>query len=435
MSVQVKAGPGAAGRDAPAGSFGRFVADVAAAGDLVVQPRMGFAWPEAMRAGLARTRALDAATIGTITLDSYTRTGDHASARRALAEGIPLNGYPIVAHGSAKTAAVLRGVAGPEFPVQVRHGSAAPEDIVAALIGSGLDATEGGPVSYCLPYGRTSLADAERHWSRSCAMLAELRENGREPHLETFGGCLLGQLCPPSLLVAVSVLEAMFFRQHGLRSVSLSYAQQTSLAQDRDAIAALRRLAAEFLPDTDWHVVLYTYMGVYPRTPAGADRLLASATRLAVHSGAERLIVKTGAEAHRIPTVQENIDALEFAAATARRTRRLPETGDDPEVLAEARTLIESVLCLADDIGAALVAAFRRSHLDIPWCLHPDNAGRSRSYLDTAGWLRWSDPGRMAVDPDRVGHPAPMTSQDLMAALSYTQNRFDNCIEENGPDE
>ena len=69
----------------------------------------------------------------------------------------------------------------------------------------------------------------------------------------------------------MSVLECMFFRQHGIRSVSLSYAQQTSPDQDTEAVLALRRLAAEWLPDTDWHIVIYAYMGVYPRTPAGAS--------------------------------------------------------------------------------------------------------------------------------------------------------------------
>ena len=78
---------------------------------------------------------------------------------------------------------------------------------------------------------------------------------------------MLGQLCPPGLLVAISVLEGLFFRQHGMRSVSLSYAQQTNPDQDEEAVAALRRLAAECCRDVDWHVVLYTYMGVFPRTP------------------------------------------------------------------------------------------------------------------------------------------------------------------------
>ncbi len=129
----------------------------------------------------------------------------------------------------------------------------------------------------------------------------------------------MGQLCPPGLLVALSVLECMFFRQHGIRSVSLSYAQQTNAEQDAEAVLALRRLAAEWLPDVDWHIVIYTYMGVYPRTADGAALLLEEAARLAVRTGAARLIVKTVAEGYRIPTFAENVAALETAALAADR--------------------------------------------------------------------------------------------------------------------
>lgn len=156
-----------------------------------------------------------------------------------------------------------------------------------------------------------------------------------EPHLETFGGCMLGQLCPPSQLVAISVLEALFFCRYGIRSVSLSYAQQTHPEQDREAVAALRRLCAELLPTPNWHVVIYAYMGVYPTTDAGAYLLLDQATRLAVDSGSERLIVKTVAESRRIPTIAENVAALESAARTARTA---PPGGPPPPEPTRRRT-------------------------------------------------------------------------------------------------
>lgn len=279
---------------------------------------MGFSDPRRMRAGLERTKRAVATTVGTLTIDSYTRVGDQDAARAAVAEGTALNGYPIATHSTGLTRSLLDGVLDPAFPVQVRHGSSRPEAIIRALAAAGLDATEGGPVSYCLPYGRTPLAESVENWARCCELLASLVPAPRTPHLESFGGCMLGQLCPPGLLVALSLLEGLFFVRHGIRSVSLSYAQQTDPAQDAEAVRALRRLAAEFLPaDVDRHVVLYTYMGVFPRTARGATRILEASARLAVRAGAQRLIVKTAAEAHRIPTVLENVRALETAAATA----------------------------------------------------------------------------------------------------------------------
>ncbi|WP_420919002.1 methylaspartate mutase, partial [Streptomyces lonarensis] len=392
---------------------------------MVVQPRMGFSDPAAMRRGLAATRAAGATTVGTLTIDSYTRVGDDASARACLDDGVPLNGYPITAHSAARSRELLAGVAGPEFPVQVRHGSSVPEGIIRALVAGGLDATEGGPVSYCLPYGRTPLARSVENWARACELLAELAPAPRLPHVESFGGCMLGQLCPPALLVAISLLEGVFFTRHGITSVSLSYAQQTHAAEDEDAVRALRRLAGEFLPaGTDWHVVLYTYMGVYPMTEHGALRLLECSARLAVRAGARRLIVKTAAEAHRIPTVEENVRALETAAGAAASAAPAPVGGGDSEVYLQAREFVRAVLSLDENVGRALRTAFARGVLDIPYCLHPDNAGRTRSYLDGDGRLRWSATGGMPVAPDRAGSGA-LTSWGLLSALHGMARIFD----------
>ncbi|AXE81818.1 methylaspartate mutase [Streptomyces atratus] len=412
--------------------FGAFVRARSGSGALVVQPRMGFSDPAVMRAGLAATREADAVTVGTVTLDSYTRVGELAFVASALRAGSDLNGYPIVSYDPAVTGQVLAGIRSEEFPVQVRHGSAVPDDIFAALRTSLINATEGGPVSYCLPYSRTPLGDSVRNWVRCTEDFAQLRESGVEPHLETFGGCMLGQLCPPSQLVALSVLEALFFCQHGIRSVSLSYAQQTHAEQDLEAIAALRRLSRELLPTQNWHVVVYAYMGVYPTTAQGAYRLLAEATRLAVRSGSERLIVKTVAESRRIPKIEENVAALESAAQVARKETAGPtqtRAEADSQTYAEARALIEGVLDLAPDVGRALELAFKQGSLDIPYCLHPDNHGRARSYIDGDGRLRWAGTGRLPLG-GLVGRASAreVTSAGLLADLSYVQRTFDQAV-------
>ncbi|WP_079102348.1 methylaspartate mutase [Streptomyces sp. TP-A0356] len=409
----------------PVGRFSRFVRRSHEQGRLVIQPRMGFADSATMRRGLEAVRAVRGASVGTVTVDSYTRVNDHASARRALDRGDDLNGYPVVAHGTDETRRLLAGVADDDFPVQFRHGSALPQELFRALAAVGADATEGGPVSYCLPYSRVPLPQATAAWAECCRILADRPE---VMHLESFGGCMLGQLCPPSLLVALSVLEGMFFREHGLRSISVSYAQQTHPEQDLEALMALRRLAGEWLGDVDWHVVLYTYMGVFPRTSVGAFRMLEDSARLAVRSGTERLIVKTAVEAHRIPTIDENIDALEFAAAVAEDERGhgedagpVPGTG----IYEEALMLIASTLRFGDDVGTALVNAFAQGHLDVPYCLHGDNANRSRATIGPGGTLRWSHAGAMPVSTGSDGAVQPVSARSLIDMLGYNERRFD----------
>ncbi|MFF8835774.1 methylaspartate mutase [Streptomyces sp. NPDC015130] len=401
--------------------FGDAVAQAARKGRLVVQPRMGMPTVSEMRQGLYAVSRAGATTVGTITLDSYTRVGDHASARKALDEGSDLNGFPIVAHGAGVTRAMLADLDAPGFAIQVRHGSPLPVGIVQGLIDAGLNATEGGPVSYCLPYSRTPLAQAHDAWARSCELLAE---NVPGAHLESFGGCMLGQLCPPSLLIAISLLEGIFFRRHGITSISLSYAQQTHLDQDAEAIAALRRLAAEFLDGTQWHVVLYTYMGVFPQTHGGALDLLRASARLARSTGVERMIVKTPAEAHRIPTVADNIEALETASEASQEPSLVfgpPQEG----LYEEARALVEAVLELSDDVGRGLLTAFKRGYLDVPYCLHADNAQRTRAYIAPDGRLKWLTTGSMPISVERPASRQRLTADGFLAMLGNVQRRYD----------
>ncbi|WP_416481932.1 methylaspartate mutase [Streptomyces sp. CL12] len=412
------------------GYLDRFVAGRRADRTLVVQPRMGFGRIGAMAAGLREVAALDFPVVGTITIDSYTRVGDHTTPLERLAADEELNGYPLVSHPAAATRDMLADLYGPQFPVQVRHGTALPLAVFRRLVEVGLDATEGGPVSYCLPYSRLPLADAVRAWSESCLLLAGETEHG---HIESFGGCLLGQLCPPSLLVATAVLEGCFFHAHGLRHMSFSYAQGTLPAQDRGALRALRTLAGELLGDATWHVVLYTYMGLFPRTPAGAGALIEDSARLARDAGCERLIVKTVSEAWQIPSVSENVSALRLAAAAARgpaAARSAEEDAYYEETLAEARAIVAAVLDLDADIGTALTEAFRLGLLDIPYCLHPDNRSAATCVIDERGALAWGSTGNLPLSTPTSRTAGRLSSGDLYGMLNHVAERYDSASSE-----
>ncbi|MHA7854675.1 methylaspartate mutase [Marinobacter shengliensis] len=409
-------------------NFANFIRRSTLDGELAVQPRMGVTCPDEMRRGLRMVSAASAASVGTITVDSYTRTGNFAYAARAIAQNHALNGYPIATHSTATTQRVVEGIQGESFPIQVRHGSATPFKIIESLIAAGLDATEGGPVSYCLPYGRVPLENSIYEWRRSCELIASVSTEKSAIHLESFGGCMLGQLCPPSMLLAISTLECMFFATYGVRSLSLSYTQQTSFEQDEAALHALRRLAEHYLGGVDWHIVLYAYMGVFPFTELGSKDLQRSAISLAHRGKVERLIVKTVAEAKRIPTFEENIEALEASSRYWREERNgafssITGTTEANLIFDEARLLIEETLALDSDLGAAMLKAFGKGLLDIPYCLHPSNSGETSSYIDSTGRIVWGKTGKMPISSNSsVSQIDPF---EFLSMLSFTRSRFD----------
>jgi methylaspartate mutase epsilon subunit len=182
----------------------------------------------------------------------------------------------------------------------------------------------------------------------------------------------------------------------------------------------------------DWHIVLYTYMGLFPESKAGARQLLMDSVRIAVRSGTERLVIKTTAEAHRIPSIGENVAALRLAHRTAVRTTS--EAGPfrsalvDTETYLQARFLVNEVRNLAPTMAQALPLAFERGLLDVPYCMHPDNRNESRGVIDADGRLEWWDTGRMPLPASLGGRRAGgrVGADRLLADLAHHRHRLDH---------
>lgn len=341
----------------------------------VLQPRMGFSDPARMQTGLEATAASRANTVCTITLDAFTRVNNLEAAQRAIDSASMLNGYPIVNHPPAQTRNMLEQIHERyRLPVQIRHGSPNPLHIFQRMVEIGLATTEGGPISYCLPYSRTPLRDAFGHWEKSCQVLAQGVE---QSHIESFAGCMMGQMCDPVILVALNILEGLFLRSHGIKTLSFSYAQGTSPVQDRAAVTALQHLAAEYFAPGSYHFVGYVFMGFFPRTLGGFCRITGDALGMIRATGVQRVIIKTPVESRRIPRIEENIAALEYADYCLHTEGVLPDIPFDTQeferVLGAAKRLIEGTLARDSNLSEAILSAFDSGFLSIPYCLHPDN--------------------------------------------------------------
>lgn len=397
---------------------------------LVVQPRMGFSDIATMRKGLEATRDLDFPTVGTITVDAMTRQGLVKKARQAVKRGDTLNGFPLASYDDADVSSLLSTVVG-EFPIQVRHGTPLPKHVFDAASGAGLIAIEGGPVSYALPYGKTPLRDTFPAWQESVESWVQYGDSiGVDAHIESFAGCMMGQLCPPSILIALNILEGLFFESHGIRSLSLSMAQGTHSDQDVASLLALRELAEDYLKAASWHIVAYTWMGVFPDTPKGAELLIRESAKVASVGGAERLIVKTVDEARGIPTIESNLHALEWCHDVSKACRdRSPSSEQrklSAQLLEESRLIVVTVLEKHPDISTAIQQAFSDGVLDIPFCSHPDNLNRARPVLDQQGFISLGDPGNIPVVGENYRNVSSvsLTSASLLKALSFNREKY-----------
>ncbi len=397
---------------------------------LYVQPRMGMASVRDMRKGIKSVRDLKIPAIGTITLDSYTRMGQFEEAKKALRAGLDLNGFPLLAYSCQEIIDSLSSLASEDFLIQVRHGTAKPEKIFKRLVQCNLFVTEGGPVSYCLPYSRTPLEEAISSWKKACLILADYPTKS---HLESFAGCILGQLCHPSILVALGILEALFFQKNGLRDISLSYAQQYSIFQDLAAVSAQKRLAHLYLSkELSWHIVIYTFMGLFPETRKGYERILEESVNLATLSGAKRLIVKTYEESFQIPSVDSNLIALtkayDFYSVSPKNANYDEE--EEELIFSQSKTLIDAVLNLDKKIENGLYKAFKAGYLDVPFCLHPDNQRLATCRIDQRGYLQWISVGKLPIKPKNDSFQAfstsPLTSHRFLQMLEFNRKKFDS---------
>ncbi|MFI9584383.1 methylaspartate mutase [Streptomyces sp. NPDC052236] len=370
-------------------------------GTPAVQPRCGVGGHAEM---LALLRGLEEGAepdILTVTIDSHTRLKHFATAAMTLREDPRrLNGYPLVAHGWERGRELNDSV---RAPLEVRHGSPDARELFAVAVASGITSFEGGGVTYNLPYAKdVPLARSLRAWQRVDQMCGELAQAGVIVDREFFGS-LTAVLVPPSISLAITLLEAMAAAASGVRCLSPAYPQGGQIHQDVAALRSIAELAARYLPaDVEVFPVLHQFMGVFPADAGTADALILYGALAGRLGGAAKIINKTSQEAHGIPDLTANVNGV--------RTSRMAISGFldfvtlDEERVAEEQywiqrevsEIVEPVLSgsnLLDDIDTA----FRRGQLDIPFSASIHALSQVVPKRDSGGAIRYFDAGRIPL--------------------------------------
>jgi methylaspartate mutase epsilon subunit len=387
----------------------RVLRDSAANGRPVVQPRCGVGGHEAM---LELLRVLAGAGPGmlSLTIDSHTRLKQFDRAARTLCEHPgDLNGYPLVAHGWQRGREL---VAASPVPLEVRHGSPDARDLFAVALASGITSFEGGAIGYNLPYSKdVSLRESLAAWNQvdvTCGLLAEA---GVVIDRELFG-TLTAVLVPPSISIAVTLLESVLAARAGVRCLSPAYPQGGEAHQDVAGLRALSALTRRYLgPDVEVFPVLHEFMGVFPKSAAFADALIMQGGLIARLGGAAKVINKTNQEAFGLPDAHANTqgimtaatgasDLFDFVAVDAGRVAE-----EQHWIEREVAELVEPLLG-CEDLAGEISTAFADGRLDIPFSasVHARSAVVPRR--DSTGAIRYAETGNLPFSAATIGHNA-----------------------------
>ncbi|PSP16469.1 methylaspartate mutase subunit E [Halobacteriales archaeon QH_10_67_13] len=385
-------------------------ADVLEGADgVLTQPRAGVARLEEQIELLRTLTEEGGADLLPTTIDSYTRDNEYEKAQAGLEQSretgeSELNGFPAVNHGVEGCRSLIEAV---DAPVQVRHGTPDARLLAAVTLAGGFQSFEGGPITYNLPYtSKYELAETIEYWQYVDRLCGAYTERGVRINREPFGP-LTGTLVPPSIAIAICIVEGLLAATQGVRSVTLGYGQVGNIVQDVAAIRAMERLGPEYLPDAvTVTTVFHQWMGGFPRDEARASGVIALGSATAAIVEPDKIITKSPQEARGVPTAEANATGLrttdQVLQMLAEQSIDLEGVDREQELIERSvRSLLEAVFEAGDgDVACGVVRAFERGLLDVPFPPSEAAAGDALPARDDDGRVRLLKFGDLAVDEE-----------------------------------
>jgi len=377
---------------------------------MLVQPRGGFPTYKQQYA-LYECFVKANVDVLPLTVDSNTRLNDYATAKKMLRlseenDMDMLNGYPLVTHGYRTTRKMITHF---NKPVSLRHGTPDARLLIETAIASGIFEIEGGPITYLLPYSKNFPLDkAFLYWKyveRVCANYSELNE---PINRESFGP-LSATLVPPSITIVIQLLEMLLSLEEGVKSFSVSFAQQGSMNQDIVTGAVIKKLARHYAEEIDCgdaaiNLVYHQWMGAFPMNQDYADQLINLSTVIASMVGADKIITKTRQEATGIPTKEANAKTVADTQYCLRILNGLPHVVDEEEeeiLTLEVMAIMGAVFNdPADTLWRKAFNSIKNGIIDVPFSPHIINQNEMITIRDAQKNIRIINRGNVPI-PDR----------------------------------
>ncbi len=377
---------------------------------MLVQPRGGFPTYEKQYA--LYEFFVDAnVDVLPLTIDSNTRLNDYATAKKMLRlseanEVDMLNGYPLVNHGYRTTRKMMTHF---NHPVSLRHGTPDARLLIEIAIASGIFEIEGGPITYLLPYSKNFPLDkAFLYWKYVERVCADYSTLNKPINRESFGP-LTATLVPPSITIVIQLLEMLLSLEEGVKSFSVSFAQQGSMLQDIVTGTVTRKLAKHYAAqigceDAVINLVYHQWMGAFPMNRDSADQLINMSTVIASMCGADKIITKTREEAVGIPTKEANAQTVANTQYTLNILSGLPAVVDEQEeeiLTAEVHAIMEAVFNdPADTLWRKVFNSIKNGIIDVPFSPHIINHNKMITIRDPQKNIRIIERGNVPI-PDR----------------------------------
>jgi len=377
---------------------------------MLVQPRGGF--PTYKKQFALYEFFVDAnVDVLPLTIDSNTRLNDYGTSKKMLRlseenDVDMLNGYPLVNHGYRTTRKMITHF---NKPVSLRHGTPDARLLIETAIASGIFEIEGGPITYLLPYSKNFPLDkAFLYWKyveRVCANYSKLNE---PINRESFGP-LTATLVPPSITIVIQLLEMLLSLEEGVKSFSVSFAQQGSMNQDIVTGAVLKKLAKHYAAqincsDASIHLVYHQWMGAFPMNKDYAEQLINMSTVIASMVSADKIITKTREEASGIPTKEANAKTVSNTQYTLGILNGLPKVVDEEEeemLTLQVKAIMEAVFNdPADTLWRKVFNSIKNGIIDVPFSPHIINHNNMITIRDAKKNIRIIKRGNVPI-PDR----------------------------------
>jgi len=350
--------------------------------------------------------------VSSIQLDAASRKNLYAQAEegvRRTEKGKPsfLNGYPVPVHGVRGIEQILAAI---ETPFQIRAGSPDHRLVYEIALAGGASSLEGGFLCYLFPYDkRLSPMDNLYNWKYVDKLTGQYyQQHGVIINREYFGP-LTTSLIEPTIPICINIVQALLSARSGVRCISVGLAEQGNRIQDIAGLTVLERSTREYLnrygfSDCTVSTVYHQYMAAFPTDPDKARALIVNSSTTGALARATRIMVKTPVESYKIPSKEDNGQALELTRTGIDQASqvKLDRTALEAEI-SLLKCQVDAVMKRIGELGQGSLArgailAFQAGILDIPFSPSLYNRGQLLTVRDCDGAVRFVNPEVMPFD-------------------------------------